>query len=187
MTKYQTYLEKRWRENKTPFTPLHWGPSSWIGLILFKIFDFPTLLISCVIVDVEPFCVFIFNAPWPLHGFLHTFLGGSIVAIITAIILYFLKKPIKKLMSIFKLSQDSSFKKIILTSFFGVFSHILLDAFLYEEMNPFYPFKGNPFLGLFSSFNVYLFCSLSFLIGVLIYLIRLSLIRKNLDNENQKY
>ncbi|HON84348.1 MAG TPA: hypothetical protein PLI22_09500, partial [Caldisericia bacterium] len=104
-----------------------------------------------------------------------------------AIILYFLKKPIKKLMSIFKLSQDSSFKKIILTSFFGVFSHILLDAFLYEEMNPFYPFKGNPFLGLFSSFNVYLFCTISFLIGVLIYLIRLSLIRKNLDNENQKY
>jgi len=109
---------------------------------------------------------------------LHTFLGGSIVAIVTAIILYFLKKPIQKVMSVFRLSQDSSFKKIILTSFFGVFSHILLDAFLYEEMNPFYPFKDNPFLGLFSSFNVYLFCSISFLIGVLIYLIRLFLIRK---------
>ncbi len=23
-----------------PFTPFHWGPSSWIGLILFKIFNF---------------------------------------------------------------------------------------------------------------------------------------------------
>jgi len=134
-----------------PFTPYHWGPSLWIGLLFFRIFDFPTLLIASVIVDIEPFCVFFCNAPWPLHGFLHTFLGGSIAAIFTAMICYFLKKPIKKVMSVFKLAQNSSFKKIIWTSFFGVYFHILLDAFLYEEMNPFYPIKGNPFLGLFSS------------------------------------
>lgn len=140
-----------------PFTPYHWGPNSWIGLLLLRIFDFPTLLIaSVIIVDIEPFCVFFFNAPWPLHGFLHTFFGGSIVAIFTAIICYFLKKPIKKVMSVFRLAQDSSFKKIFWTSFFGVYFHVLLDAFLYEEMKPFYPFEGNPFLGLFSSQQVYL-------------------------------
>jgi len=61
-----------------PFTPYHLGPSSWIGLILFKILDFPTLLVASVVIDIEPFCVFVFNAPWPLHGFLHSFLGGSI-------------------------------------------------------------------------------------------------------------
>jgi len=68
---------------------------------------------------------------------LHTFLGGSIMAIITAIIFYFLKKPIQKVMSVFKLVQDSLIKKIILTSFFNVYFHILLDAFSYKEMNPF--------------------------------------------------
>ncbi len=81
-------------------------------------------------------------------------------------------------MSVFKLAQNSSFKKIIWTSFFGVYFHILLDAFLYEEMNPFYPIKGNPFLGMFSSQQVYLFCSVSFLIGLIFYLIRLFYIKK---------
>jgi len=161
-----------------PFTPFHWGPSSWIGLLLFKIFDFPTLLIASVIVDFEPFCVFVFNAPWPLHGFLHTFLGGSIVAILTAIILYSLRKPIKRVMAVFKLAQDSSFKKILWTSFFGVYFHLLLDSFLYREMNPFYPFEGNPLLGLFSSPQIYLFCSVSFLVGILLYLIRLAVIKR---------
>lgn len=165
-----------------PFTPYHWGPSSWIGLLLLRVFDFPTLLIASVIVDIEPFCVLVFNTPWPLHGFLHTFLGGSVIAILTTLICYFLQRSIKKVMSIFRLAQDSSFRKILWTSFFGIYFHLLLDAFLYEEMNPFYPFKGNPFLGLFSSQQVYLFCSLSFPIGILLYLIRLFIIRgKNVE------
>jgi len=161
-----------------PFTPFHLGPSSWIGLILFKIFDFSTLLISSVVVDIEPFCVLFFNLDYPLHGFFHSFLGGSIAAVLTAIILYYLKDRIKKIMATFKLVQDSSFKKILWTSFFGVYFHLFLDAFLYKDMKPFYPFGENPFFGLFSSQQVYLFCSLSFLIGILFYLVRLVIIKK---------
>ena len=162
-----------------PFTPFHWGPSSWIGLILFKIFDFPALLAASVIVDIEPFCVLFFNLDYPLHGFFHSFLGGSILAVFTAIILYLLRDKIKKIMVTFKLAQDSSFKKILWTSFFGVYSHLLLDSFLYKEMKPFYPFETNPFVGLFSSQQIYLFCSLSFLIGILFYLVRLVIIKRH--------
>jgi len=162
-----------------PFTPFHFGPSSWIGLILFKIFDFSTLLISSVIVDIEPFCVLFFNLDYPLHGFFHSFLGGSIVAVLTAMILYYLKDRIKKIMAIFKLAQDSSFNKILWTSFFGVYFHLLLDAFLYKDMKPFYPLENNPFLGLFSSQQIYLFCGLSFLVGILFYLVRLLIIKKH--------
>ena len=156
-----------------PFTPFHLGPSSWIGLLLFKIFDFPTLLIASIVVDTEPFCVLLFNLDYPLHGFFHSFLGGSILAVLTAIILNLLKGRIKKIMAIFKLAQESSFKKILWTSFFGVYFHLVLDSFLYKEMKIFYPFEGNPFFGLFSPYQVYLFCSLSFLVGISFYLIML--------------
>jgi len=162
-----------------PFTPFHLGPSSWIGLVLFKVFDFSALLISSVIVDVEPFCVFFFNIDYPLHGFFHSFLGGSILAVLTAIILYSLRDKIKKVMIVFKLSQDSSFKKILWTSFFGVYFHILLDSFLYRDVKPFYPLESNPFLGLFSSQQIYFFCGLSFLVGISFYLIRPRIIRKH--------
>ncbi|MBP9043320.1 MAG: hypothetical protein KBG49_07510 [Spirochaetes bacterium] len=161
-----------------PFTPFHWGPSSWLGVLLFKIFDFPTLLISSVIIDIEPFFVMVFNLPLPLHGFLHTFLGGSIMAVLTAIGCYFLKEPFTKITSLFRLAQHSSFKKIIFTSFFGVYSHIVLDAFLYSEMQPFYPLKDNPFLGVFSSLEVYLFCGTSFIIGICVYVARLILTKR---------
>jgi len=167
------------RKQIMPFTPFHLGPSSWMGLSLFRIFDFPALLISSVVVDIEPFCVFFFNINYPLHGFFHSFLGGSILAVLTAIILYFLRDKTKKVMIVFKLAQDSSFKKILWTSFFGVYFHILLDSFIYRDIKPFYPLEGNPFLDLFSSQQIYLFCSLSFLIGILFYLIRPKIVEKH--------
>lgn len=156
-----------------PFTPFHWGPSSWIGLLLFKVFDFPTLLLASAINDVEPFFVLFFNLNYPYHGFFHSVFGGSILAILTALILYLLKDKIKKIMAVFKLAQDSSFKKILWTSFFGVYSHILLDSFLYQEIKPFYPLESNPFYGIFSLQQIYLFCGLSFSIGILFYIIKL--------------
>ena len=64
-----------------PVTPLHLGPSLWIGLILFKFLDFMSFLLASVIVDVEPFLVMFFGLRYPLHGFFHSFVGGSIVAI----------------------------------------------------------------------------------------------------------
>ena len=160
-----------------PFTPYHWGPISWIGLILFKILDFPTLLIASVIVDIEPFCVLVFNLNYPLHGFLHSFLGGSILAVATAAIMYFLRGYIRQIMAVFKLRQDSSFRKVLWASFFGVYFHILLDAPLYSDIKPFYPIQSNPLHGMFSSQQIYLFCSLSFIIGILSYLIRLFIIK----------
>jgi len=161
-----------------PLTPFHLGPSSWIGLVLFKILDFPAFLLASVIVDLEPFFILVFNLGYPIHRFFHTFLGGSLVAILTAIVLYFLKKEIKKIMAVFKLAQNSSFKKILFSSFAGIYLHILLDSFLNREVKPFYPFENNPLLELFSSEEIYIFCLSSFFIGILIYLIKLSYYKK---------
>jgi len=160
-----------------PVTPFHWGPSSWIGLALFKIFDFATLMVASVVVDIEPFSVLFFNLNYPLHGFFHSFLGGSILAVLTAVILYLLRDKIKKIMAIFKLAQDSSFKKILGTSFFAVYFHLILDSFINEDVKLFYPFKNTPFYGLFSLPQIYIFCGISFLVGILFYLIRLTKIR----------
>lgn len=152
-----------------PFTPFHLGPASWIGLLLFRFLDFPALLVSSVIVDLEPFAVLVFNLDRPLHGFFHSFLGGSIAAILTAAAIYFLKGKINKLMVVFRLGQKSSFKKILAASFFGVYFHIVLDSFLYTDIRPFYPLHSNPLYGLVSSTDVYLFSGLSFVLGIALY------------------
>jgi membrane-bound metal-dependent hydrolase YbcI (DUF457 family) len=161
-----------------PFTPFHLGPSSWIGLILFKFLDFPSFLLASVIVDVEPFAVIFFGLRYPLHGFFHTFVGGSIIAMLAALTMYYLRNNVRKFTNVFHLEQDSSFKKILWTSFLGVYFHILLDAPLYTDIQPFYPIANNPLFGLFSSSQIYFFCSISFLIAIVLYFVRLLTIRR---------
>lgn len=156
-----------------PFTPFHFGPALLIGMLLFPIFDLPALLIASVIPDLEPLFILTFHLSLPLHGFFHSYLGASILGILTAIIVYYLHGFLRKIMALFMLEQKSSFKRILYTSLFGVYSHIFLDSFLYGEMNPFYPLDGNPFLGLVSINGIYWFCIISFLLGLALYAYRL--------------
>lgn len=156
-----------------PLTPFHLGPGSLIGLSLFSIFDLPALLIASVIVDIEPFSVLMFNLSYPLHGFFHSFLGGSIFAGLTSVAVYMFRNNIRRLTSHFKLAQESSFKKILLSSVFGVYFHILLDSPLYSDIKPFYPLDVNPFYGMFQAGEIYFFSGISFFAAMLVYLARL--------------
>ncbi|MCK5333900.1 MAG: hypothetical protein KAJ24_05270, partial [Candidatus Aenigmarchaeota archaeon] len=54
--------------------------------------------------------------------------------------------------------------------------HILLDAPLYADIRPFYPFQSNPLYGLFSAGHIYTFTGISFIIGVAAYVF---MVRKN--------
>lgn len=152
-----------------PFTPFHIGPALLLSMAFFRLLDYPALLLSSVIVDLEPFTVLFFSIDRPLHGFFHSFLGGSIAAILAAAAIYFLKEKINAMMAFFRLSQETSFKKILAASFFGVYFHIVLDSFLYTDIMPFYPSSANPLYGLVSSADVYLFSGLSFFIGIALY------------------
>jgi membrane-bound metal-dependent hydrolase YbcI (DUF457 family) len=154
-----------------PFTPFHWGPASCIGLTWSKGFDFPTLLTATTVIDFEPLLVLVLALDYPAHGFFHSFVGSSLLAVVTGIIMYFLRDNIKEIMADFKLQQDSSFKKILWSSFFGFYFHILLDSLIYKEMNPFYPLKGNP-LYTISPLYMYVFCGGSLLAALFLYAVR---------------
>jgi membrane-bound metal-dependent hydrolase YbcI (DUF457 family) len=155
-----------------PFTPYHLGPSAVIGMGAVKLFHLPALLIGSVIVDIEPFTVLVFDLDYPLHGFFHTFLGGTIAALLVAVILYFLRKPIDRFMVRIKLEQKSGFWFILWSAMFGMATHIFLDSIFHLDIHPFYPFARNPFYGLLSRGVVLGLCSVSFLVAVVIYLIR---------------
>lgn len=161
-----------------PFTPFHWGPALLIGFLLFPHLDLAALVVSSVAVDVEPFAVVFLGLRYPLHGFLHTYLGATVVAVAVAAGLWFFKGQVARVVSLFGIRQESSFIKILLTSLFGAYSHILLDSFLYSEMNPLYPLGGNPFLYLVSVGDVYLLCSVSFVPALGLYCFRVYQQRK---------
>ena len=145
-----------------PFTPFHLGPTLLIGLLLFSFLNLFSFLVASVIVDLEPFYLMTQHVPY-LHGFFHSYLGASILAIPLAIGTYSLRGWLEKILEQFLIKQRSSFSKILFSSLLGAYSHVFLDSFLYGEMKPFSPLEFNPFLNLVSASTVYGFCGISFL------------------------
>jgi membrane-bound metal-dependent hydrolase YbcI (DUF457 family) len=158
-----------------PFTPFHLGPALFLGLLLLGFLDFPTFLIANVIVDVEPLLVLVFGLDYPLHGFFHSFLGGTVVALVLALVMNRIRGTISPLLALVRLEQRSSLKSILCASMSGVYLHILLDARMYGDIRPLYPIDANPFLiqttlpGLWE----FMFCVWCFFGAVIVYVIKL--------------
>ena len=169
-----------------PFTPFHFGPGLLIGLLFLSFIDFPAFLIASVIVDIEPFSVLVFNLDYPLHGFFHSFLGGTIIALILTVIMTKVRKFFTPIMSFFKIEQEISFKKILLASLLGIYIHILLDSPIYTDIRPFFPLDFNPFYrttslpGLLET----MMCVWCFIAGLIVYIIRLMIFVKKHPRKN---
>ena len=149
-----------------PVTPFHFGPALMFGFLLFGFLNFPTFLVANVIVDLEPFFILLFGLGMPLHGFFHSFFGGSIIAVVLSIAMIKLNGPIQKIMAGIKLGQKFSKNSIILAAFFGVWLHVFLDSFLYEDIKPFFPLAAGPLYGVFLRHQVYDFCIYAFALGI---------------------
>jgi membrane-bound metal-dependent hydrolase YbcI (DUF457 family) len=163
-----------------PFTPFHWGPALLIGFMIFPLLNIPILIVSSVIIDIEPLLLNL------QHGFFHSYLGATIVGLLVAAVAIPLRKPVEWVSThLVMLPQTVSFRNALLTSLFGVWLHVFLDSFLYPEMKPFLPFDGNPFLDLVSMDVIYEIALLSFVPAFALYLLRIYLnIRKRRRSEN---
>lgn len=160
-----------------PFTPYHLGPGLLVGLLLLSFIDFPTFLIASVIVDVEPFLVLTLNLNYPLHGFFHSLLGGTLVAFLLTLAMYPIRERLSPLLSFFKLEQQVSFKRILVAALSGIYIHILLDSRMYLDIQPLYPIDYNPFLGSswLAGDEILIICFWSFVGAAIVYAIRLYL------------
>ena len=168
-----------------PYTPFHFGPGLLFGLLLLSYIDFPTFMLANVIVDIEPILVLYFDFRYPLHGFFHSFLGGTIVAFLLSVVMIRMRPVFSPLISFFRLEQEPTRKSIYLASLLGIYVHIFLDSFLYYDIRPFYPFTLNPMLNprLSTSLLIYGFCVLSFIGGIITYLLKIILMWRTSKNK----
>jgi membrane-bound metal-dependent hydrolase YbcI (DUF457 family) len=164
-----------------PFTPLHLGPALFFGMVLLRYIDLPTFLVANVIVDIEPFLILtlglhrVDSLGLPLHGLLHTFLGGTFVALLLAFVMTRIRELTASLMKVIGMEQKHSARSIYAAALSGVYLHVLLDSRLYTDIRPFYPFSFNPFLGgMAAAFGVWWFCVVTGLIGVALFVFRLA-------------
>jgi len=167
-----------------PFTPFHLGPALVIGIIFIYYVDFPTLLVASTILDLESFLVLLLDLNYPLHSLFHSFLGGTLIILPLSFIMFKIRPFMNQITKFFKIEQNSSFVNILAASIIGIYSHILLDAPLYSDIQPFFPLNFNPLLNTsaLSGVAIYLFCSFCFLIAIILYFIRLVIKFKKENN-----
>jgi membrane-bound metal-dependent hydrolase YbcI (DUF457 family) len=157
-----------------PLTPFHLGPGLLVGLLFLRYLDLPTFLVASVILDVEPALVLFFSLDAPLHGFFHSFLGGTVAALLLTAVMSPTRVVLSPLLSFFKITQESSFPRILLASLSSIYLHILLDSVMHRDIQPFYPLDVNPFLGRGNllGLNVTMMCIWCFLGGLLVYAVK---------------
>lgn len=167
-----------------PFTPYHFGPSACIALPLRKYIDIPVFILANVVIDFEPLAVILLDLNYPLHGYFHTFLGGTVVALVWGFIAYSGKSILQRLMKLFHLSYETNLGKMLLSAILGAWFHLLLDSICWRDMRPFWPLDTNPFINLMTLKTVRLLCTISFLPAFVLYIIAVaSHVRKK---RNQK-
>lgn len=152
-----------------PNTILHFGPNSYIAFLWRKYIDYPAFIIINVFINFESYLVILFRFKYPIHGYLHTFLISSLVGALVAALLYSLRSILRKGMRFLRLGYETDFRKILISSLFGAWLHILLDAPVYAEMQPFFPIKGNPwYLGINEALSN-IFCAVFFIPAFILY------------------
>lgn len=163
-----------------PLTPFHLGPALLLGLISLRYLDLPTFLVANVIVDIEPMAIMLFYPNLSHHHFLHTFLGGIIIALILTWIMNKIREKLSPILMFFKVEQKPTFRSILIASIFGTSTHILLDSRIHGDVKPFYPLDINPFLNENPSsyLGVYMLCIWSFIGGLVVYAVRILIIRR---------
>jgi len=159
-----------------PFTPFHFGPGLLIKAALPNHFSLSTFALANVAMDVEPL-YHLLRGDTQLHGASHTVFGAVVIAAGEAVFgRIFIRRAWRgyerlssNAGSPFHISQAQAWLGALL----GTFSHLLLDALMHGDMHPYAPFSdSNPFLNISWTENVYLFCALSGMLGMLLIFIR---------------
>lgn len=177
-----------------PVTPFHMGPGILIKAVLQGYFSLIVFGWAQILMDLQPLFV-ILTGIGHLHGFSHTYIGATLIAIVSALtgrwlselVLKFLRRDFTEYQRVF---FDISRKVTVVTSFvsafIGTFSHVLLDGIMHADVEPYYPVTAanNSYL-LVSIETLYKLCIYTGIIGAIIYL-SIRLIFKLSDSKQDK-
>jgi len=150
-------LALHFRVFRVPPTPLHALSVLWLNLKEERFFDPFALLLSSVIIDLEPLFVLTLGLPYPAHGFWHSYFAGIVVSLVLTPFFYVFERKFQKasvrMCQVFRLKGNFpyGFRLIFLNCLFGVSFHVFLDSFTHRNfpyvLFPVYVFNSysNPF------------------------------------------
>lgn len=150
-----------------PITPLHFGPALSGKAVAPKHFSVLAFGLTQVIIDAEA-GFYLVQGSWPVHRFLHSYLGATVVAVVAIL----LGRPLlglavrgwnRLLDGRFRgrllLCPNVSLTAVAFGAVLGSYSHVFLDSIVHADMTPFAPwYAGNPLLHTIPTTSVMLLC-----------------------------
>lgn len=151
-----------------PITPLHFGPAFLAKAVAPKHFSILAFGFTQAVMDLEP-VYYMVQGLWPIHRYIHTYLGATLIAIFTvALGKPLLERGIQVWNGRFALGRWKrlrtapriSWLAAISGALFGGYSHVLLDSIVHFDVRPFAPWSdSNGLLNLMSISQLYLLCA----------------------------
>lgn len=151
-----------------PFTPFHMGPGLLLKALLQGSFSLMVFGWTQVIMDIQPLVVMLTDSGH-LHGFTHTFVGATLIGVACALTGKYAAEFGMRFIGEARY-LPISWPVATVSAFIGSYSHVLLDAVMHADLEPFAPFTlSNPFLGWLSMQALHQLCLYSGLLGVGLY------------------
>ena len=169
-----------------PFTPYHFGPSGFLGLVFRKWIDLPIFVLANVIVDIEVLVIWFSGLGWPLHRYVHTLLVGTAAGALFGAAAYPSRNFFKRIMRIFKLPYETDLGKMIVSGILGVWCHVIIDAIYHPEVQIFWPINATPLFGLISRQQLEIACAIFFIPVIILYVISALSYAKKKSGHNEK-
>lgn len=153
-----------------PFTPIHMGPGILFKGILQGSFSLMVFGWTQIVMDIQPLVVLL-TGEGHLHGFSHTYLGATLLAVFSALSGKYLSQIGLWVLKIeHSIHNHIAWWVVFLSAFIGSFSHVLLDSIMHSDVQPFFPITLiNPFLGTLSVAALHQLCLYSGFVGAGIY------------------
>ena len=167
-----------------PYTPYHFGPSGFIGLVLGKWIDLPVFVLANVVIDIEVLVIDLLGMMgYPLHRYCHTLLIGAALGAIWGIAAYPMRNFFKKIMRIFYIPYKTSLFKMVISGVLGIWLHVFIDGIYHTDVMIFWPSKNMWFQRTLHEHitrtKLETVCMLFFIATFILYILLVTVFRRN--------
>lgn len=135
------------------------GPGILVKALLQGSFSLMVFGWSQIIMDIQPL-IAIVTGKGKLHGFTHTYIGSTLIAIFSAVMGKYLSRwALVVISNGAQRGINIRWRVAFLSAFIGSYSHVLLDSIMHTDIEPLSPFsQSNELLGLISVATLHKFC-----------------------------
>jgi len=119
---------------------------------------------SQILIDIQPLVVLL-SGKGELHGLSHTYIGATIVAVVSALTGKYLGEIGLRILRM-ENYNPIGWRVAFFSAFIGGYSHVFIDGIMHSDMRPLAPFSQQSiFLGIVNIDTLHILCVLAAVIG----------------------